>query len=68
MFPAFRLNVTDFPTMRVKTREDGYRFITCDDLPGFSYILEPGEYPNVMIPTLEAFVIVNSEWLRDDNP
>jgi hypothetical protein len=44
-------------------RDDGYNLVTCPDLPGFSYILEPGAGPDALLPTLEAFVAVNSEWL-----
>jgi hypothetical protein len=70
MFPTFRLSDSSGRQfgMTVKDREDGYSLVTCDEVPGFSYMLEPGEDPNVMLPTLEAFVIVNSEWLRNDNP
>jgi hypothetical protein len=49
--------------MTVKDREGRLSFVTCAELPGFSYMLAPGENPNVMLPTLEKFVAVNSEWL-----
>jgi hypothetical protein len=64
MFPTFRL-VASGRRFGIKTyrRGDGYSFATCDELPGFSYILAPNESPDVMLPTLEAFVTVNSEWL-----
>jgi hypothetical protein len=49
--------------MTIKDRGGFGSFVTCAELPGFSYMLAPGENPNVMLPTLEKFVAVNSEWL-----
>jgi hypothetical protein len=64
MFPTFRLVASGRKFgMTVKDRKDGCRLITCDEMPGFSYVLRGNENPEVMLPTLETFLDVNSEWL-----
>lgn len=43
-------------TLSGNERADGTHHMTCADLPGFHFILAPGEAPESMLPSLMLFM------------
>jgi hypothetical protein len=50
------------PFFKIEDRGNGYRFVTCPEVPGFSAMLEPGELnvPDEILRILFQMVVIDS--------